>query len=114
MAVFDYARSERRGTDFLLNAGRAIWGERVDVASDRGMRKVAAATGLSWPATQDAMRRDDWRAAAELNRESMSESGCWGVPTVRLGDFVAWGQDRDWLLVRHIEERCDTGDGILK
>jgi len=26
---------------------------------------------------------------------------------------VFWGQDRDWLLARHIEELCDTGDGIL-
>ena len=43
----------------------------------------------------------------------MEEAGSWGVPTLRLGDFVAWGQDRDWLLVRHIEELCDTGEGIL-
>jgi len=43
----------------------------------------------------------------------MTASGAWGVPTMRLGDFVTWGQDRDWLLVRHIEECCDTGEGIL-
>jgi 2-hydroxychromene-2-carboxylate isomerase len=54
-----------------------------------------------------------WRAGVEENRESMMESGCWGVPTLRLGDFVVWGQDRDWMLARHIEELCDTGDGIL-
>ena len=50
---------------------------------------------------------------AEQNLESMMESGSWGVPTLRLGDFVVRGQDRDWLLIRHIEELCDTGDGIL-
>jgi len=43
----------------------------------------------------------------------MMDSGCWGVPAVRMGDFILWGQDRDWMLVRHIEELCDTGDGIL-
>jgi 2-hydroxychromene-2-carboxylate isomerase len=59
------------------------------------------------------MQDDGWQRIAETNRESMMESGCWGVPTMRLGDFVVWGQDRDWLLVRHIEEHCDTGDGIL-
>jgi 2-hydroxychromene-2-carboxylate isomerase len=41
------------------------------------------------------------------------ESGSWGVPTLRLGEYTVWGQDRLWLLVRHIEEQCDTGDGIL-
>jgi len=43
----------------------------------------------------------------------MFDSGSWGVPTTRLGDYVVWGQDRDWLLARHIEELCDTGEGIL-
>jgi len=60
-----------------------------------------------------AMSSDEWRSEIEGNRESMMASGSWGVPTARLGDEVFWGQDRDWLLVRHIEELCDTGDGIL-
>jgi 2-hydroxychromene-2-carboxylate isomerase len=59
------------------------------------------------------MQNDSWRQEVEENRASMEESGSWGVPTMRMGDFVTWGQDRDWLLVRHIEELCDTGDGIL-
>ena len=46
-------------------------------------------------------------------RESMMGSGLWGVPTMRMGEFVVWGQDRDWLLVRHLEELCDPGDGII-
>ena len=77
------------------------------------MRKVAGRTGLFWPDVLEAMQSDDWRPAVEENRETMEESGSWGVPTLRLGDVVVWGQDRDWLLVRHIEELCDTGDGIL-
>ena len=113
LAVFRYAESEHKGRDFLLNAGTAIWSEAVDVATDKGMRKVTGRTGLFWPDVLEAMKSDEWRAPIEANRESMMESGSWGVPTVRLGDDVLWGQDRDWLLVRHIEELCDTGDGIL-
>ena len=113
LAVFQYAESEHKGRDFLLNAGTAIWSEAVDVATDKGMRKVTGRTGLFWPDVLGAMKSDDWRAPIEANRESMMESGSWGVPTVRLGDAVFWGQDRDWLLIRHIEELCDTGDGIL-
>lgn len=113
LAVFRYAESEHKGRDFLLNAGLAIWSEAVDVATDAGMRKVTGRTGLFWPDVVQAMGSDDWRETVEANRESMMESGSWGVPTLRLGDDVFWGQDRDWLLVRHIEELCDTGDGIL-
>ncbi len=113
LAVFHYAESEHKGRDFLMNAGTAIWSEAIDVATDKGMRKVTGRTGLFWPDVLAAMESDDWRESVEENRESMMESGSWGVPTLRLGDDVFWGQDRDWLLVRHIEELCDTGDGIL-
>lgn len=113
LAVFQYAESEHRAREFLVNAGTAIWAEAIDVATDAGMRKVTGRTGLFWPDVEAVMQSDDWREPIEANRESMMESGSWGVPTVRMGDFILWGQDRDWLLVRHIEELCDTGDGIL-
>jgi 2-hydroxychromene-2-carboxylate isomerase len=113
LAVFRYAESEHREREFALNAGISIWGERIDVATDKGMRKVTGRTGLFWPDVEKAMSSDDWRTPIEVNRESMMDSGSWGVPTVRMGDYIAWGQDRDWMLVRHLEELCDTGDGII-
>ena len=113
LAVFCYAQSEKRERDFLVNAGEAIWSRGIDVATDRGMRKVTGRSGLFWPDVIAAMQEDTWRENVEKNRESMMNSGIWGVPMLRLGDFVVWGQDRHWLLVRHIEELCDTGDGIL-
>ncbi|MGB5258217.1 MAG: DsbA family protein [Woeseiaceae bacterium] len=113
LAVFCYARSEKRGLEFLSNAGEAIWANATDLATDAGMRKVTARTGLFWPDVKAAMASGAWRSEAAENRDSMMASGSWGVPTMRLGDFVSWGQDRDWLLLRHIEELCDTGDGIL-
>lgn len=113
LAVLQYAEAEKRARDFALNAGDAIWARAIDVATDSGMRKVTGKTGLFWPDVKAAMASDEWRAAVEENRESMMTSGAWGVPTARIGDYFVWGQDRDWLLVRHIEELCDTGDGIL-
>ncbi len=113
LAVYFYALGEKRERDFLLNAGEAIWAQGIDVVTDKGLRKVTGRTGLFWPDVKAALTDDSWRAIAEENRTSMMESGSWGVPTLRLGDFTVWGQDRLWLLVRHIEEQCDTGDGIL-
>ena len=113
LAAFYYAVQEKRARDFMVHAGEAIWARGIDLATDAGMRKVTARTGLFWPDVVDAMNGDAWRPAADANREAMTEAGAWGVPTLRLGDYVVWGQDRLWLLARHIEERCDTGEGIL-
>ncbi len=113
LAVFQYAIGEKRERDFLQNTADAIWAQGIDVATDSGMRKVTGRTGLFWPDVKAAMEGDAWQPMAEENRVSMMQSGAWGVPTMRLGEFAVWGQDRGWLLVRHIEESCDTGDGIL-
>jgi 2-hydroxychromene-2-carboxylate isomerase len=113
LATVIYALGEKKERDFLRNAGDAIWAQGVDVASDKGLRKITGRTGLFWPDVKAAIDSDDWRQMVDENRASMMASGCWGVPTLRLGDFTVWGQDRLWLLVRHIEEQCDTGDGIL-
>jgi len=113
LAVLQYAIAEKREREFLLNAGEAIWSKAIDVATDEGLRKVTAKSGLFWPDAKAAIGNDAWRQIADDNRQSMMESGSWGVPTIRVGEFVTWGQDRDWLLVRKLEELCDTGDGIL-
>ena len=112
-AAYFYACSEHRERDFLLNAAVGIWAEGVDLATDAGMRRITGRTGLFWPEVKDAMAASDWREEVDANRESMMDSGSWGVPTLRLGDFVVWGQDRIWLLARHIEDLCDSGDGII-
>ena len=111
--VYQYAKSEKKHFDFLLNAGVAIWAEAIDIATDAGMRKVTGRTGLFWPDAEAAMQDDDWRESIDANRDDMLSSGSWGVPTIRMGDSVFWGQDRDWMLVRHLEELCDAGDGII-
>jgi 2-hydroxychromene-2-carboxylate isomerase len=113
MAVHQYAETQHRARDYLLNAATAIWSEATDLATDNGMRKVTGRTGLFWPDVEEAMKNADWQNTLEVNRESMMDSGSWGVPTLRMGDFWVWGQDRDWMLVRHIEDLCDTGDGII-
>jgi 2-hydroxychromene-2-carboxylate isomerase len=112
-AVFAYAESEKRGREFLQNAAQMIWGQAVDASTDKGLRKITGKTGLFWPEVKQALEDDDWRETAEENRQLMFSMGCWGVPTLCVGDFAVWGQDRIWLLARHLEDLCDTGEGIL-
>ncbi|NNC77753.1 MAG: 2-hydroxychromene-2-carboxylate isomerase [Woeseiaceae bacterium] len=113
MAVFQYAKSQNKEREFVVQAGRAIWSNAVDVTGDEGLRKITAKVGLFWPDVIESLGDDSWRPLAEENRAVMMRAGSWGVPTVRIGDWVTWGQDRDWLVARHLEELCDSGEGIL-
>ncbi len=113
MAVWHYAVAEQRERDFLRSAGDATWHRGVDVATDAGLRFVATNAGLDWPGVLAAEGDDSWRIIAAANREAMTQAGAWGVPTIRIGDWLCWGQDRDWLVARRLEELCDNGDGIL-
>ena len=113
IAAFYYAKTQGRERDFLLAAGNAIWAEGIDVAEDEGMEHVAERSGLFWPEVKGAMTLNDWRSTAEENRKSMTEAGVWGVPSFVIGETALWGQDRDWLLARMIEDMCHAGDGIM-
>ena len=113
IAAFYYAGTQGRERDFLLAAGKAVWAEGIDVAKDEGMEHVAERSGLFWPEVKEALTLDDWRSTAEENRQVMTEAGIWGVPSFKIGELALWGQDRDWLLARMIEDMCHTGDGIM-
>lgn len=113
LAAFYYARTQNRHLDFLLEAGKAIFSEAIDVSTDEGMQIVAERAGLFWPELQEGMKEEEWRHEAKKNREILSEAGLWGVPTLKIGEQAFWGQDRDWLVARAIEDMCHTGEGIM-
>lgn len=112
MAVFSYARSQGKDRVFMLAAASGIWSRAVDVSTDEGLQSVTEQSGLFWPDVQKALADDSWRAEADANRQSLTEAGLWGVPVYVFGDTALWGQDRDWLLVRAIENQCSGSDGI--
>ncbi len=113
IAAFYYAKQEGRERDFLVEAGKAIFAEAIDVATDEGMQIVAERSGLFWPDLHEAMKDEGWRNEAESNREMLTNAGLWGVPTFKIGEQTFWGQDRDWLMARKIEDLCHGGEGIM-
>lgn len=113
MAVFFYAKTEGKERDFALAAGRGMFARAIDLASDEGMRLVTEEAGLFWPDVVEAMKDEAWRETVQQSRDALTEAGLWGVPSFVLGDIAMWGQDRHWLLVRQIEDRCEGGDGIM-
>ena len=113
IAAFYYAVAQNRQFDFVLEAGKAVFAEGIDVATDEGMQVVAERAGLFWPELSEALKDDEWRHRAKQNREDLSEVGLWGVPVIKIGDAAFWGQDRDWMIARHIEDLCNSGEGIM-
>jgi len=113
IAAFYYAKKQGRERDFLIEAGKAVFAEAIDVATDEGMQVVAERSGLFWPELQAAIQDEGWRDQAEANRELLTEAGLWGVPTYKIGEQAFWGQDRDWLVARKIEDLCHGGEGIM-
>lgn len=84
----------------LMHAmGRAVFVDELDLASDRDLRAVVTSAGLMWPDAQKRLRRDQWRAQAQRNREALLDAGAWGVPSFRVnGGEAIWGQDRLWMV----------------
>ena len=98
LKVFPLAVDLRQQLRFLASAGRGIWAEGIDVATDAGLRFVLERAGMDWGRAQAQLQRADALAYAESNRQALFEVGLWGVPSFRWGDFTTWGQDRIWML----------------
>jgi 2-hydroxychromene-2-carboxylate isomerase len=79
---------------FAETASRAIWGEAVEVASDRGLRVVCERAGLEWDACRAALRDPALRARVETNTDALAALGHWGVPVLVYRGEQFWGQDR--------------------
>lgn len=114
IAAFYYAAEQHRERDFLWATGQAIFAKGVDVATDEGLEIVAERSGLFWPEMKESLKDEGWRETVRQNREDLTEAGLWGVPSFRIGSLAMWGQDRDWLLARKIEDMCAGGAGIME
>lgn len=114
IAGFYYAVGENRQREFLWAAGQAIFARGIDVATDEGLEIVADRSGLFWPDMKEALKDESWRDKVVENRQDLLELGLWGVPSFHVGGLAMWGQDRDWLLVRKIEDLCAGGEGIME
>lgn len=97
-----------RGQEYVSAFMHAVWAQGVDAGSDRGLRQIVEAAGLSWDAAREALQDQTWRRIAEENRQALLALGLWGVPSFRVGSVAAWGQDRlarmEEALLRELRE----------
>ena len=100
----------QRGTDqamaFCRSAMRGIWSEALDVAEYVDLRQIVERAGLPWTEAQAALGAPEAAKAAAANAAELAVYSLWGVPSVRCGDFIAWGQDRLPLLADRLRRHA--------
>ncbi|MEL6727207.1 MAG: DsbA family protein [Pseudomonadota bacterium] len=97
-AILHEAIKHGKGYDFARSFLAGVWSQGLDAGSDRGLKTITERAGLPWTEMKPLIGRDHWQATADANREEMFEYGIWGVPSFRVGDVTAWGQDRLWVI----------------
>lgn len=97
-AILHKAIELGRGLEFARSFLSGVWSEGINARTDKGLEKLTERAGLSWAELKPMIGTDHWRADAEANRQEMLSYGIWGVPSFRVGDVAAWGQDRLWVI----------------
>jgi 2-hydroxychromene-2-carboxylate isomerase len=91
---------------FARSAMRGIWSEARDMTAYVDLRHVVERAGLPWAEAKGALGAPEAAKWAQANLADLSVIGLWGVPSVRAGDFVAWGQDRLPLLADRLRRHA--------
>lgn len=98
LAGFVEAQSVQHELQFSLSALRAIWSQGKFIGSDRAMTQICDASGIDWERAKIMLTSQTWQKNIENNEKDLAQLGLWGVPAMRYGDCVVWGQDRIWAI----------------
>ncbi|HET8707071.1 MAG TPA: DsbA family protein, partial [Pseudomonadales bacterium] len=98
LAAFAEAQGSQHELQYSLNALRAIWSQGKFIGSDRVMKQICDASGVDWEHAKILLTSQTWQKSIENNEKDLAQLGLWGVPVMRYGDCVVWGQDRIWTI----------------
>lgn len=109
-AILNRAIELGRGYEFARSFLSGVWADGLDAGSDRGLKTITERAGLSWAEMKPLLGTDDWRAVESVNQDEMLSYSIWGVPSFRVGDLAAWGQDRLWIIEDALKAATTSGD----
>lgn len=108
-AILHKAIEQDKGFQFARSFLSGVWAEGIDAGTDRGLRIITERAGLSWDEMAPLLAQDHWRAVEDINQAEMFRYGVWGVPSFRVGDVTAWGQDRLWVIEDALKAHVEAG-----
>ena len=110
MAVF-FNCAVKRGLEleFAHSVMQGIWSEARDVAHIPDLVFLAGRVGIDEAEVREAIEDRGWKDRAKANREALTRLGLWGVPSLRIGSYSTWGQDRLPLVEAEIARLSRSG-----
>jgi len=109
IAIAHRAAQHGRVMAFARSAMRGIWAEALDMTEYVDLRTVVERAGIAWDDARAALAPDavgEAVKAAQASATELAVYNLWGVPSVRCGEFVAWGQDRLALLADRLRRHA--------
>lgn len=108
LAIAHWAAQRGQLMAFARSAMRGIWAEALDVSEYVDLRQIVERAGLSWDEARSALGAPEAAKVAQAHATDLAVYSLWGVPSMRCGDFIAWGQDRLPLLADRLRRHALT------
>jgi 2-hydroxychromene-2-carboxylate isomerase len=105
-------RGVEAGLAFARSAMRGAWAEARDLSEYVDLKVVVERAGLPWDEARAAIDNPDAVKVHQANAADLAVIGLWGVPSIRCGDFIAWGQDRLPLLADRLRRHALAGTAV--
>ncbi len=106
LAIAHWAESRGAALAFARSAMRGIWAEARDVTEYVDLRAIVERAGLPWEEAKAALGKPEVAKWTQAAAADMAVVNLWGVPSFRVGDFIAWGQDRLPLLADRLRRHA--------
>ena len=106
LAIIHWANQRGAGLAFARSVMRGIWSEARDPAEYVDLRVMVERANLPWEEARAAIDDPAGAKMAQDNAADLNGIGLWGVPSFRIGEFVAWGQDRLPLLADRLRRHA--------
>lgn len=93
--------------EFVESYGVCQWGHGISAGTDEGLKKMLCMANMNenWEELREIIycETDDekflkWEGRTAGNRDCLISRGLWGVPSVKYGDVMVFGQDKLWTL----------------
>jgi len=94
MRCATWAGRQRRLSEFAHVVGRRQWAEAADIADLQVLAGCAGEAGLDAPTMLEAITEPELKEQLRATTESAFQDGVRGVPTVRVGARLYFGDDR--------------------
>jgi 2-hydroxychromene-2-carboxylate isomerase len=109
LAIAHRAARHGQAMAFARSAMRGIWAEALDMTEYVDLRRVVERAGMAWDDARDALTPEataEALKAAQASATELAVYSLWGVPSLRCGELVAWGQDRLDLLADRLRRHA--------